>query len=307
MNSIVILGSSGFIGSTAVRYFLDQGYCVTGIDLVADRTLGEHARFNFLPSSITHEVLHQVLTHNKPAAIINAAGRASVGASFENPAADFIENTATVLTILDCIRLYSPQTNFVLLSSAAVYGNPAQLPVRETDALAPISPYGFHKMQAEIIAKEYHQCFGISSIVLRIFSCFGEGQRKLLLWDLCEKASMQSTLLLKGRGKETRDFIHAKDVVLFIAHLLNNKLANHFEVYNVASGLEWSIKQVAAHLVHCLEYNNEINFEGIVNTGNPDNWLADISKMRSTGFNPTIEIETGIKRYADWYLQQRKI
>lgn len=307
MNSIIILGSSGFIGSAAARHFLIEGYNTIGIDLVANEKLQEHTSFTFIKSAIAENILQQTLAEYKPLAIINAAGRASVGASFENPKSDYSENTQTVFTILDCIRKFSPQTNFVLLSSAAVYGNPVQLPVRETDALSPISPYGFHKMQAEMIAREFHQCFGVSSIVLRIFSCFGEGQRKLLLWDLCEKASKQNKVLLKGRGKETRDFIHANDVALFIAHLLKNKPANGFEIYNVASGKEWSIKQVATHLVHCLDYNNELEFEGTANVGNPDNWQADITKMLNTGFTPTIDLETGIQQYAHWYRQQRSV
>lgn len=307
MNSIIILGSSGFIGSAAARHFLNEGYHTIGIDLITDEKLQDHQSFTFIKSAISEDILEQILSEHKPVAIINAAGRASVGASFENPQSDYAENTQTVFTILDCIRRFSPKTNFVLLSSAAVYGNPAQLPVRETDALAPISPYGFHKMQAEIIAKEFHHCFGISSIVLRIFSCFGEGQRKLLLWDLCEKASRQNKVLLKGRGKETRDFIHANDVALFIAHLLKNKPGNGFEVYNVASGKEWSIKEVATHLVHSLDYNNELEFEGTANVGNPDNWQADVSKMHNTGFSPTIDLETGIQQYAAWYRQQRSV
>jgi UDP-glucose 4-epimerase len=304
MSSIIILGSSGFIGSAAARHFLSQDYHTIGIDIAVNERLQSN-NFTFIKSAINENILQQTLAEHQPLAIINAAGRASVGASFESPQADYQENTHTVFTILDCIRKFSPKTSFVLLSSAAVYGNPAQLPVRETDALSPISPYGFHKMQAEMIAKEFHQCFGVSSVVLRIFSCFGEGQRKLLLWDLCEKASKQNKVVLKGRGKETRDFIHANDVALFIAHLLKNKPGNGFEIYNVASGKEWSIKEVATHLVHCLDYKNELEFEGTVNPGNPDNWQADITKMRNSGFSPTINLEAGIRQYAQWYKSQR--
>lgn len=300
LKSVLILGSSGFIGHAIANNFSKSGVHTIGLDVVGDAA-DDNTNFVFIKSAISQDVLQKIFTEHKIALVINAAGRASVGASFEDPQADYSENTFVVFTILESIRRHSPQTAFVLLSSAAVYGNPVKLPVAESDQPAPISPYGFHKIQAEQIAKEFYTCFGISSTVLRIFSCFGEGQRKLLMWDLCEKANRYTDILLKGCGNESRDFIHVSDVASFIAHLFNNQLVNGFNIYNVASGQQSYIKDVAANLLHHMDNNNSLQFEGVKNTGNPDNWVADVSKMLATGFVPAMELENGIGKYVDWY------
>jgi UDP-glucose 4-epimerase len=296
VKKIIVLGSSGFVGSAICKLLIAENISVIGIDVVP---FSENSLYKFYQSGINQELFSTILPQEEVAVIINAAGKASVKESFEVPYADFNHNTIVTHVILDSIRKYSPKTKFIFLSSAAVYGNPVQLPVKESDPLNPISPYGFHKLQAELIAREFFECFDIKSIVLRIFSCYGAGQKKLLLWDLCNKARLQQDIVLKGCGNESRDFVHVSDVASCVHHLIKRDIKG-FEIFNLASGKEHFIKDTAAMLVSKLNNNNTIHFEGKKNTGNPENWVADISKLSETGFVPNVNFEKGIEEYVYW-------
>ncbi len=132
--------------------------------------------------------LEQLLTSWKPDVCIHAAGRASVPQSMADPASDYSDGPALTLAVLDALRRCVPDCAFVLLSSAAVYGNPPILPVNEEQAPNPISAYGYHKWQSEILCQEFASLFGIRAISVRLFSVYGAGLRRQVMWDLTYKA-----------------------------------------------------------------------------------------------------------------------
>ena len=162
---------------------------------------------------------------------------------------------------MDCIRKNSPASKFINLSSAAVYGNPKVIPIMEDTPLNPISPYGFHKEFAERICNEFSQLFGIKCLSLRIFSVYGPGLKKQILWDINKKIqeSKESRIELFGSGEESRDFIYVDDLVNAI-QLIANKGDFKGEVYNVANGQEITIKEVATLFVNEINPNIKLNF-----------------------------------------------
>lgn len=296
----LVLGASGFIGSHIADKFLACKHEVIGVDVM---TANRHHTpgYRHFAGAITVELLQLLFTQNRIDTVIFAAGRASVQASFQSPVTDHQENVMAFLLVAEAVRIYAPNAFLILLSSAAVYGNPSSLPIHENDLKQPISPYGFHKIQAELIAQEYATCFQLRISALRLFSCYGEGQRKLLLWDLCKKLEQPGPLVLKGKGNESRDFIHVEDVASFSLHLALTP-PQGFAIFNVASGKETSIREIAEKLVEHIDHNRTIQFEGKENTGNPDNWRADIEAMKNTGFIPSVTLEEGLRRYAHWNL-----
>jgi dTDP-glucose 4,6-dehydratase/UDP-glucose 4-epimerase len=168
---ILILGGTGFLGSNLVRLFQ-----IRGLEIIT---------LNRLDFSDTNKVLGSVEASN---VIINCIGSANVGLSYSNTSNDFASNVGVVRMVLEILREHNiKHVKFINLSSAAVYGNPTRLPVRETDITQPLSPYGYHKLLAEILMKEYSRCFGLNTLSLRIFSAYGSGQKKLLLFDLHDK------------------------------------------------------------------------------------------------------------------------
>jgi len=296
----LILGSEGFIGSNAVQYFLFRGHTVYKADIVIKEEENytvinpEHTDFSTLFSSVKYDVC------------INATGSANVQFSFNNPALDFSLNVVNVFLLLDAIRKYSPQCKFINISSAAVYGNPKTLPIDEKAELIPMSPYGLHKLYSEQICTEFYQHFKIPTKSLRIFSAYGEGQRKMLFHDLYKMASTSKDEVIRlfGTGNESRDFVHIEDIVSAMDLIIK---ANNFDgkAINVASGFEYTISEVVK--IFLLAYNAEkkIEFSGNEKTGDPQNWQADITELSRLGFTPKISLSTGIKRYVDW-LKEKK-
>ena len=297
----LVIGASGFIGRYICRDLIASGHHVFGVDVQVNEDFHRHSKYTHYAGAVSPDLLQLILSQHQIVSLVYAAGRASVSASFKAPFTDFHENTVTFFEVMDAVRKYSPGSFVLFLSSAAVYGNPKTLPVDVSSTLQPISPYGFHKVQAELIAGEFRNCFGVHSSILRVFSCYGEGQRKLLLWDLCDRLTGSNELVLKGKGNESRDFIHVSDVSAFVLKLIQSK-EQADPVYNVATGIETSILKISELLLAKFGFETPVCFEGVENAGNPDNWRADIGNMGKLGFAPAIDIEEGVERYVHWFL-----
>jgi dTDP-glucose 4,6-dehydratase/UDP-glucose 4-epimerase len=154
---------------------------------------------------------------------------------------------------------------------------------------------------AEKICEEYHHFFGLSTCSLRIFSAFGPGLKKQLLWELYHKAKMSDTITLFGTGDETRDYIFIDDIMRALEVVLLNARFDA-AVYNLASGSAKSTKWMANCLLQSVGWRGALNFSGSKRTGDPDNWTADITLLNTLGFHPMITTEEGIKYYAEWLL-----
>jgi nucleoside-diphosphate-sugar epimerase len=125
------------------------------------------------------------------------------------PLNDFEANCLDTFKILESIRNFSPSTKFLYISSAAVYGNPKRLPVRETDGIDPISPYGWHKYYGELMGHEYTSLYGLKTSSVRPFSVYGPGLRKQLFWDLFLKSRQTNKIDLFGTMSVHKEQINA--------------------------------------------------------------------------------------------------
>lgn len=290
--NILIIGSQGFIGSNLVKFFTERNTRIWQAALRPSQESG----FFLLDNTSTD--FDQVFKQENFDVCINASGSANVNFSFENPGKDFELNVLNVHKILVAIRNYQPQCKFINFSSAAVYGNPKKLPISEDEIVSPVSPYGFHKLQSEYLLTEYHKFFGLSTCSLRVFSAYGEGLKKQLFWELFQKLNTD-TVELFGTGEESRDFIHIQDLLLAIDCIIKNADFKG-NIYNLASGIETTIKDAAFVFNTNFENKKEIIFTKKVKIGDPNNWQADISKIKKIGFEPTITLDEGLKRYAKW-------
>ena len=162
-----ILGCQGFIGSTLVKFFQFQGYEIQ------------------TPSKADLLDINKLINaFENSEVVINCIGSATVGYSYTNTEEAFASNVIVVGKVLEILRQNSFQhVKYINLSSAAVYGNPNLLTISENAETNPLSPYGYHKLMSELLLKEYHHCFGLKTLSLRIFSAYGMGQKKLFLFD----------------------------------------------------------------------------------------------------------------------------
>lgn len=295
--SILVLGSEGFIGTHCVNYFLQTGKKVIGADLMISPKLRS---YEYVSTAAGFEVIRDLLCRENIDILINAAGSGSVPFSLAHPAEDFKANCTDTFSLLELIRGHSPQTRYLHISSAAVYGNPERIPVQETDAIAPLSPYGYHKAIAEKLCVEFNHVYNLRVAVVRPFSVYGPGLRKQLFWDLYAKlsnAGEQPSLF--GTGRESRDFVYVEDLVRAMALILE-KGAMRGEIYNIGSGMETTINEAVALYVNALGLNTSFTFNGIVREGDPLNWKACIKRLEDLGYKPEISLAEGLTRLAAW-------
>lgn len=292
--NILIIGSKGFIGSNLVSYYLLSAHTVWGCDVVVDYVTDHY----YLIDS-TNSDFHSIFENQHFDLCVNCSGAASVPDSLLHPMRDFNLNSFHVFKILDAIRLYQPNCKFINLSSAAVYGNPTELPISEIHPVNPLSPYGYHKLNSEKMLEEFHLFFGIPTCSLRIFSAYGNGLKKQLFWDLYKKAKSCNSFTLFGTGNESRDFIFIADLVEAIDITINN---SHFkaDIINVANGEEVLIKDAAKIFFSFFNSKIDYSFSGEERKGDPNNWKADISKLKSLGYKPSFNLETGLQKYYQW-------
>jgi dTDP-glucose 4,6-dehydratase/UDP-glucose 4-epimerase len=289
---ILIIGSKGFIGTHCVTYF-SNAHEVWQCDVVTD-----YVSQNYFTVDATNANFADVFEKHNFDICINCSGAASVPDSIKNPQRDFSLNVFNVYKQLDAIRKYNPNCKYINFSSAAVYGNPKSLPIREDAKPNPISPYGYHKKMAEDICKEFYQNYGISTCSLRVFSAYGPGLQKQLFWDLNKKASCE-IINLFGTGNESRDFIYITDLLEAVNCVILKSKFNA-EIINVASGKELFIKDVVSMFYNNFKEEISFNFLGKEREGDPSNWKANISKIESYGFKPEVSIEEGLNEYVKW-------
>lgn len=293
---VLILGSEGFIGNHLVKFFLQKKWEVTGCDLIEASVTG----YQYHKISLLSADLEQLFVGLRYDTCINAAGSGNVPYSLTHPLSDFEANVSSVIHVLEVIRKYNPDCRYLHISSAAVYGNPRQLPIEETAVLAPLSPYGWHKQMSEQLCLEYYQQFGVRTAVTRPFSVYGPGLRKQLFWDVYQKlAKAGDALELWGTGKESRDFIHVEDLVQAL-WLILEKGNMEGEAYNVATGVETTIEQAVGLFIRSLQKNTTLTFNQKGRPGDPLYWRADISRLTSLGFEPAWSLEKGLQLTANW-------
>lgn len=295
MKKVLIVGSKGFIGQHAYRTFQqDPAYQCWGCDVVAEYNDPHY----FLIDSSNSD-FNEIFETQAFDFCLNCSGAASVPDSLKHPLRDFSLNTYNVVKLLEAIRKHAPHCRFINLSSAAVYGNPVSLPVVESSAGTPVSPYGQHKLMAEMLCQEYYQYFGVLTCSVRIFSAYGPGLRKQILWDVFQKSKQSDSIVLFGTGQESRDFVFISDIIRALVLVMEHGDFTG-QAYNLASGIETTVREVVLELLQSLGHSGEIQFSGAGRSGDPVNWRADISRLARLGFVPTVSIQKGVQHYVKW-------
>ena len=279
----LITGSRGFIGGSFGRFAVNLGHEVMGTGRGAEP--GDNWPASYVRSDLSSAHIADILREFRPDVLLHAAGPASVGASLTDPVHD-MDGTVRVSTdVLEGIRLSGLKPLIVMTSSAAVFGNPNQLPVNEDAPVQPISPYGFHKAVAELLSREYAECFGLSIIVCRFFSVFGVAQRRLLVWELYKQlAGSGETAWLEGTGSESRDFLHVDDAAAAVLGLIDAHSSNApgtCTTVNIGSGVETSVIALARQLRDLVAPHKQISCRGVIRKNDPLRWCADVSRLRS--------------------------
>jgi UDP-glucose 4-epimerase len=279
---LLITGARGFVGSSLAEYATRSGHEVLGIGRTAQAPPDWFGGYVWADVALSD--LTPIINGFRPDLLVHCAGSASVGASFTSPLDDLRANVLTLANTLDAVRRSEARPLVIFPSSAAVYGNPVKLPVREDDTCRPISPYGFHKLAAENVVHEYVTCHDLRVVICRIFSVVGERQRRLLLWELYQQfANASRNVVVEGTGDETRDFMHIDHLcdAFLRLHQSSVALGNGDYIVNLASGIETSVRRMALLVKEILGSDKTLIFLKKQRVGDPGRWVADCSKLRA--------------------------
>jgi UDP-glucose 4-epimerase len=275
---LLVTGSRGFIGSEIGRYAAAAGHTVLGVSRASQPGPGWPGGHRCL--DVVDADLVPVVEDFRPDAIVHAAGPASVGDSFVAPAASLRAAVLGWTNVLESLRRSGSPTRAVLLSSAAVYGQPAVLPVTEDEPCRPLSPYGYSKLVCELLAQQYLQCFSVDTVVCRLFSVVGPTQHRLLAWEVYRQLAdpAHQVVVLKGSAGSIRDYLHvgdAAEAIVALCHAIDPPTR-----VNVASGRGSTVGEVVTTLRALTGSMKDCTFLMEQGPGDPDMWQAEVSTLR---------------------------
>ncbi|MCC7487768.1 MAG: UDP-glucose 4-epimerase GalE [Burkholderiales bacterium] len=264
MAAILVTGGAGYIGSHMVRALLDAGHRVVTLDDLSEGYRDAVQGGEFVEGDIAdRELVTRLLKERGIAAVMNFASFIQVGESTANPSKYYGNNLVKALRLIDAMR-EAGVDKFIFSSTAAVYGEPVEVPIPESHPLAPVNPYGRTKLMVEAILADYGRAYGLKSVSLRYFNAAGadpsgalgerhEPESHLIPLVLRAAAGSGPALKLFGEDYDTpdgtcvRDYVHVTD--LCGAHLLALESllgGGGSAAYNLGNGTGFSVKEVIA-------------------------------------------------------------
>ena len=291
----VVTGGAGFIGSNIVKKLVARGDSVTVID---NLNTGKEKNLElvrnkivFLKDSILNMNLLEKETQNIDG-IFHQAALASVQDSFSKRDEYYDVNVKGTENILKLAK----KNNFkvVYASSSSVYGNPEQIPIKESDAKNPINPYAETKLKKEELAIKYSE-IGVKVIGLRYFNVFGKGQSKEyagVLKLFLERIRDKLPPKVNGDGTQFRDFVYVKDVVNANILSMDSEISHGF--FNVGTNSSITILDLAKIIIKSSGLHMEPVF-GPALKGDVQGTIANIDLIKEKiGWKPTVVLEEWI-------------
>ena len=312
---ILVTGGAGFIGSHLIERLLEEGYEVICLDNFNDyynpeikrnniKSFIKDRNFNLIEADIRDkDSLKRIFEKYKFYKIIHLAAQAGVRSSLKRPNLYIDVNINGTLNLLELSREYKIKS-FIFGSSSSVYGATKEIPFSEEGKLKPISPYGVSKRAGELLCSTYNHLYNLPVTVLRFFTVYGPKQRPdMAIHKFTKLINEGKEIYLYGNGETSRDYTYISDIVEGIIFALNKDFnygifnlgdSNPITLYNMISLIEKNLNKSAK-----IKYLPE-------QPGDPSITFADISKSkRMLNYNPKIKTEEGIKRFVEWYKNEK--
>lgn len=208
--------------------------------------------------------------------VIHLASNPDIAAAMKNPRIDFQQGTALSESIVEAVRISQVKT--VLYSSGSgVYGEVAFKPIKETDQLLPVSPYGASKLAGEALLSAYAYMFDFRAIAFRFANVVGPRQTHGVGFDFLNKLMKNTNELeIQGDGTQTKSYIDINDTVAGVLHA-ENISKKFFEVYNISTPDFISVREIAEIAIEVMGLNHEnVNLK----FGDSDRgWKGDVPKI----------------------------
>ena len=328
--TILITGSSGFIGFHAAKRFLKEGYKVFGLDsendyydpkLKKDRReiLESDNAFTFVKHDLMNQNTSDILGEINPGKLIHLAAQAGVRHSLSSPQQYIDFNITAFLNILEYAKQHDALNHILLASTSSVYGANIESPFSESHGVDhPLQFYAVSKRTNELMAHAYASLYKVPTTVLRFFTVYGPwGRPDMALFKFTKNILNGEPIDIYNNGKHRRDFTYVDDIVdgIFRATFLPHKKENRssftgkdpsesyskFRVFNIGAGRPEELEDFINEIEKNLGKKAIRNYMDM-QPGDVEATHADISKLRSeTGYSPSTSIEKGVKEFVEWY------
>lgn len=307
---VLVTGGAGFIGSNLVHALIAAGNTVGSIDDLSTgkpENLHPHAWSRTL--DILDDAFPAAVAEFAPDAIVHLAAQASVGVSLRDPERDRAVNAEGTRRVAAAAKAVGAR-RMISASSAAVYGEPAELPLRETAAKAPMSPYGCSKLEAESLLAAELAGSGTDFASFRFANVYGPRQDAAgeggVVAIFLDRVKAGQPPVIYGDGTQTRDFIYVGDVVGAIIAALDSETTLAGEgadgpAYNVSTGARVSVDELVMSIRQTAHYLGAVE-HGPAREGDILHSALDPAKAAEAfGWRAGVELPTGIAATWRWF------
>jgi len=333
---ILVTGVAGFIGFHLARRLLDDGHTVLGLDNLNDyydvslkearlALLRDHVRFDFVKLDLGNRLaMDSLFAGNSFQRVVHLAAQAGVRYSLVNPHAYVDSNLVGFLHILEGCRARSVP-HLVYASSSSVYGANTSMPFSvHHNVDHPLSLYAATKKANELMAHTYAHLYGLPCTGLRFFTVYGPwGRPDMALFAFTRKILAGEPIDVYNYGRHRRDFTYIDDIVEGVVRVMDRIPAPDpgwdserpnpgtssapWRVYNIGNHTAVELERYIQVLEQCLGRTAERRLLPMQPGDVPDTW-ADISALEAdVGYAPSTPIETGVKRFVEWYREYYKV
>ena len=311
MESVLVTGGAGFIGSNITEALLEKGYRVVVLDDLSTGKmenildLSDSDNLKFIKGSILESgLVRSIIKSENISLISHQAAISSVSKSIADPVKTMETNVAGTTNLFHIAAEYGCK-RIVFASSSSIYGDAPELPKRETMAPCPKSPYAMSKAAKEMLGSVFSGLYGIEIFGLRYFNVYGKRQDPAsdyaaVIPKFIAKALENEPIPIEGDGGQTRDFIYINDVVnANLKALTGDNISG--TVFNVANGEQTSILELATTILEITGSKSEIVFKpariGDIRDSVGDTWNA----QKHLGYSKKFHIKKGLTETVAWY------
>ena len=318
MSTILVTGGAGFIGSHLCERLLSDRakvICLDNFDSFYDPNIkiknveGVKKKFPELFELVTGDIrnpehLQETFRKHQIDLVVHLAARAGVRPSISDPLLYQDVNIRGTIVLLESCKAYGIK-NFIFASSSSVYGENQRVPFTEGDLdIQPISPYGATKRAGELLCYSYHHLYGMNIACLRFFTAYGPRQRpEMAIHKFTRLIDRGEKIPIYGDGSSRRDYTYIDDLIDGILGVI--RYHKGFEIYNLGESQTTSLKDLIRLIEKAIDKKANIEMVG-PQPGDVSVTYADITKAKRTlKYQPRVKMEEGIKRFVDWYKENR--
>ncbi|HLX63471.1 MAG TPA: NAD-dependent epimerase/dehydratase family protein [Planctomycetota bacterium] len=310
---ILITGIFGFIGSHLAKRLCERGHDIVGVasheDAMSPQSLMRLAKFPKFPNFDWIDPTGDIGIYAPFDACVHLAGRSSVRESLIDPLGYEAANCFISTWILDWMQ-HMRARRVIHASSVMIYGKDAPLPYTEDKiGSAPASFYGASKLAAEVLMNTWRVLHGMETINLRFFSVYGPDLRPDCVPHLIASAIQNGTeFTLFGDGSSVRDYVEIEDVLDAIEAALHVPWTQDFPTsINIGSGVGTRLIDLLSKIEQGLEKKARI-VHNPAQAGEQQAIVADVRlAKRVLNWSPRVGLDDGIRRFAEWFKQSRRL